>query len=129
MIGRGAVSDPFLALRIRGLMDPDASGEEWPAVLDQLADYLRKLQVRVASRHEHGRVKMWLSYLERTGRRLPELASHRRLHDPHEILEAVGVGPLAFNDLITGTSSRGPRAARPGNASPLGQPVVAVAVQ
>ena len=33
MIGRREVSDPFLALRIRGLMDRTPSGEEWPAVL------------------------------------------------------------------------------------------------
>ena len=100
MIGRGAVSDPFLALRIRGLMDPAPSGEEWPAVLGQLADYLRKLQVRVASRHEHGRVKMWLSYLKRTWPQAGELhGAIRRLHDSREILEVIERTP-AFTDLI-----------------------------
>jgi len=100
MIGRGAVSDPFLALRIRGLMDPTPSGEEWPAVLRQLADYLRKLQVHSAVRHEHGRVKMWLSYLRRTWAEAAELhAAIRRLHDSHEILEVIERA-LAINDLI-----------------------------
>jgi tRNA-dihydrouridine synthase C len=100
MIGRGAVSDPFLALRIRGLMDPTPSSEEWPAVLGQLADYLRKLQVRVASRHEHGRVKMWLSYLKRTWPQAAELhAAIRRLHDPREILDVIERA-LAFNEFI-----------------------------
>src|SRR5471032_2744092 len=99
MIGRGAVSDPFLALRIRGLMDPTPSGEEWPAVLRQLADYLRKLQVHSAVRHEHGRVKMWLSYLRRTWAEAAELhAAIRRLHDSHEILEVIERA-LAINDL------------------------------
>jgi tRNA-dihydrouridine synthase C len=101
MIGRGAVSDPFLALRIRGLMDRTPSGEEWPAVLAQLADYLRKLQVRVAVRHEHGRVKMWLSYLKRTWPQAAELhTAIRRLHDSREILDVIERAP-AFNDLIT----------------------------
>ncbi|WP_158934496.1 tRNA-dihydrouridine synthase [Burkholderia sp. S171] len=100
MIGRGAVSDPFLALRIRGLMDPTPSGEEWPIVLGQLADYLRKLQVRVGVRHEHGRVKMWLSYLKRTWPQATELhAAIRRLHDSYEILEVIERAP-AFNDSI-----------------------------
>jgi tRNA-dihydrouridine synthase C len=90
MIGRGAVSDPFLALRIRGLMDRTPSGEEWPAVLAQLADYLRKLQVRVAVRHEHGRVKMWLSYMKRTWPEAAELHDAiRRLHDSREILDVI----------------------------------------
>ncbi|MGX7003498.1 tRNA dihydrouridine synthase [Caballeronia sp. KNU42] len=100
MIGRGAVSDPFLALRIRGLMAPTPSGEEWPAVLGQLAGYLRKLQLRVASRHEHGRVKMWLSYLKRTWPQATKLhAAIRRLHDAREILEVIECA-LAFNNLM-----------------------------
>jgi tRNA-dihydrouridine synthase C len=99
MVGRGAVSDPFLALRIRGLMDRSPSDEEWPAVLGYLADYLKKLQARVAARHEHGRVKMWLSYLKRTWPQAAELhAAIRRLHDSREILEVIERA-LAFNDL------------------------------
>jgi tRNA-dihydrouridine synthase C len=90
MIGRGAVSDPFLASRIRGLMDPTPSGEEWPAVLAKLAEYLRKLEVRVAVKHEHGRVKMWLSYLKRTWPQAAELHDAvRRLHDSREILAVI----------------------------------------
>ncbi|MHA7680059.1 tRNA dihydrouridine synthase [Cupriavidus sp. PET2-C1] len=82
MIGRGAVSDPFLALRIRGLMDRSASGEEWPAVLRHIADYLKKLQAKAECLHEHGRVKLWLSYLKRTWPEAAELhAAIRRLHD------------------------------------------------
>jgi tRNA-dihydrouridine synthase C len=100
MIGRGAVSDPFLAMRIRGLMDRTPSSEEWPAVLGQLADYLRKLQVRVAARHEHGRVKMWLSYLKRTWPQAAELhAAIRRLQDSNEIL-CVIEGALPCKDSV-----------------------------
>jgi tRNA-dihydrouridine synthase C len=98
MIGRGAVSDPFLALRIRGLMDPTPSSEEWPVLLGQLADYLRKLQIRVAVRHEHGRVKMWLSYLKRTWPEAAELhAAIRRLHDSDEILDVIERAPASSN--------------------------------
>jgi tRNA-dihydrouridine synthase C len=100
MIGRGAVSDPFLALRIRGLLDSTPSGDEWPAVLGQLADYLRKLQVRVAVLHEHGRVKMWLSYLKRTWPQAAELhGAIRRLHDSREILDVIECA-MASDNLI-----------------------------
>ncbi|WP_345813970.1 tRNA-dihydrouridine synthase [Paraburkholderia sp. PREW-6R] len=90
MIGRGAVSDPFLALRIQGLMERLPCKDEWPVVLGFLAGYLRKLQNRVACRHEHGRVKMWLGYLKRTW---PQAAGMhdavRRLNDSREILAAI----------------------------------------
>ena len=100
MIGRGAVSDPFLALRIRGLLDRTPSGDEWPAVLGQLADYLRKLQVRVAVLHEHGRVKMWLSYLKRTWPQAAELhGAIRRLHDSREILDVIECA-MASDNLV-----------------------------
>ena len=86
MIGRGAVADPFLALRIRGQADPTPQASEWPIVLGQLLEYLNKLQTRVASRHEHGRVKMWLTHLKRTWPQAGELhESLRRVHDAQEI--------------------------------------------
>lgn len=86
MIGRGAVSDPFLALRIRGLMDGSPSDQEWPLVLRQITTYLKKLHARIASCHEHGRVKLWLSYLKRTWPQAAELhAAIRRMQDSLEI--------------------------------------------
>jgi tRNA-dihydrouridine synthase C len=90
MIGRGAVSDPFLAARIRGQVDPTPSEGEWPAVLAHLADYLRKLQLRTNILHEHGRVKMWLSYLKRTWPQAATLHDAiRRVHDAREILAII----------------------------------------
>lgn len=86
MIGRGAVSDPFLALRIRGLMDRSPSAEEWPLILRSITVYLAKLEARVASRHEHGRVKMWLTYLKRTWPQAVQLHDAiRRMGDAQEI--------------------------------------------
>ncbi|MHA6830055.1 tRNA dihydrouridine synthase [Ralstonia pseudosolanacearum] len=90
MIGRGAVSDPFLALRIRGQMAPQPSDAEWPLVLGCLADYLKKLRARIAIHHEHGRVKLWLSYLKRTWPQAAELHDAiRRLQDSAEILGVI----------------------------------------
>ncbi|MDE1184164.1 tRNA-dihydrouridine synthase [Paraburkholderia sp.] len=87
MIGRGAVSDPFLALRIRGLMEPSPCDAEWPVVLRYIAGYLKKLRSRAESRHEDGLVKKWLSYLKRTWPQAVELHDAiRRLHDSREIL-------------------------------------------
>ena len=86
MLGRGAVSDPFLALRIRGLVDPIPSDGEWQTVLQDIAGYLKKLQARVGSTHEHGRVKKWLSYLQRTWPQAADLhAAIRRFQDSGEI--------------------------------------------
>lgn len=86
MIGRGAVSDPFLAQRIRGEMDPLPSDADWRQVVGQLDDYLTKLRDRIASCHEHGRVKLWLSYLKRTWPQAADLhTAIRRIQDSHEI--------------------------------------------
>jgi tRNA-dihydrouridine synthase C len=90
MLGRGAVSDPFLALRIRGLMDPIPSDEDWRVVLGDIAGYLKKLQALGVARHEHGHVKKWLSYLQRTWPQAAELhAAIRRVQDSHEILQVI----------------------------------------
>ncbi|MCF1441912.1 tRNA dihydrouridine synthase [Ralstonia pseudosolanacearum] len=90
MIGRGAVSDPFLALRIRGQVARQPSDAEWPLVLGCLADYLKKLRARIAIHHEHGRVKLWLGYLKRTWPQAAELHDAiRRLQDSAEILGVI----------------------------------------
>lgn len=90
MIGRGAVSDPFLALRIRGRMAPSPCAAEWPLVLRSMTSYLRKLQARVASSHEHGRVKKWLTYLRRTWPQAADLhAAIRQVQDTQGILDAI----------------------------------------
>ena len=90
MLGRGAVSDPFLALRIRGLKEPIPSSEDWRVVLHDIAGYLKKLQTLGVARHEHGRVKKWLSYLQRTWPQAAELhGAIRRVQDSYEILRVI----------------------------------------
>ena len=91
MIGRGAVSDPFLAQRIRGLMDPCPSAGEWQQVLHSIIGYLNKLRAHGSLTHEHGRVKQWLSYLRRTWPQATELhEAIRRVQDSDEILTIIG---------------------------------------
>ena len=66
MLGRGAVADPWLALRIRGLHAAEASSAEWPQVMALLRSYwVELLGVRSAT-SAPGRLKLWLGYLART---------------------------------------------------------------
>jgi tRNA-dihydrouridine synthase C len=92
MIGRGAVSDPFLAQRIRGLLDPCPSPDEWRQVLRSIVGYIDKLRAHGSLTHEHGRVKKWLSYLQRTWPQAAELyEAIRRVQDSDEILTVIGL--------------------------------------
>ena len=72
MIGRGAVADPFLALRIKGMADEHPSPQDWRALLPHVDDYWQKLLGRVLPHHAPGRLKLLLSHLART---LPQAAA------------------------------------------------------
>ena len=66
MIGRGAVSDPFLARRIKtpsGHVDRSA---EWDELKPLLVEFWRQVQMRVIPGHTPGRLKLWLNSLRRT---------------------------------------------------------------
>lgn len=83
MIGRGAVCDPYLALRIKGQLDEKPSTEDWLALLPQLVDYWQALQSNVLSRNAPGRLKLLLSYFRRTWPEAIELyAAVRTIRDP-----------------------------------------------
>ena len=59
-------------------------------MLGQIAAYLNKLHARIASCHEHGRVKLWLSYLKRTWPQAGELhAAIRRMQDSLQIAQVL----------------------------------------
>jgi tRNA-dihydrouridine synthase C len=60
MLGRGLVSNPGLALALRGHDAPT-----WSAVLAGLHLYGQLLAPRVAPRHRGGRIKQWLNLLRR----------------------------------------------------------------
>lgn len=66
MLGRGAVSDPYLALRIRGLAGAEPTAAEWQALLPAIIEFWRGVQAKVEARHAPGRLKLWLGYLRRT---------------------------------------------------------------
>lgn len=86
MIGRGAVADPFLARRIKGLMDEKPSSEDWHALLPRIAEYWEKVHTRVLACHAPGRLKLLLSYFRRTWPEAIDLyAAVRTIRDPLQI--------------------------------------------
>ena len=60
MLGRGLVSDPGLALALRGDAVPT-----WDELLPLVALYSRLIAPRVAPRHRGGRIKQWLNMMRR----------------------------------------------------------------
>jgi tRNA-dihydrouridine synthase C len=86
MIGRGAVADPFLALRIRGMIDETPSPEDWLALTQHLGYFWQQLHSRVIPCNAPGRLKLFLSYLRRTWPEAGTLyLSVRALRDPSAI--------------------------------------------
>ncbi|MBI2305829.1 MAG: tRNA-dihydrouridine synthase [Rhodocyclales bacterium] len=86
MLGRGAVSDPYLARRIRGDAAVAPTADEWAALLPQLAAFWQGVQDKVEARHAPGRLKLWLGYLRRTWPQAEALhAAIRPLRMPAEI--------------------------------------------
>lgn len=60
MLGRGLVSDPGLALALRGHTTPT-----WAELAPLLAHYSQLIAPRVAAKHRGGRIKQWLNMLRR----------------------------------------------------------------
>lgn len=71
MLGRGAVSDPGLALAIKA--DLQGSGKAapigWPALVPLLSQFWLLVCTRLDARSQAGRLKQWLNFLRR---RFPE---------------------------------------------------------
>ncbi|MFC5302764.1 tRNA dihydrouridine synthase [Azospira restricta] len=86
MLGRGAVSDPYLAQRIRGDAAPAPTAAEWAALLPHLAAFWQGVLAKVEARHAPGRIKLWLGYLRRTWAEAEALyAALRPLRQPAEV--------------------------------------------
>jgi tRNA-dihydrouridine synthase C len=85
MLGRGMVSNPGLALAIRG-----GAGIAWGALLPLMLDFWLHVARRVEPRHRAGRLKQWLNYLRRT---YPEAQAAydtvRTLNDPRQVAAVV----------------------------------------
>jgi len=65
MIGRGAVSDPWLARRIRGERGTATDERDWVELHPHLLRYWEGVQGRAAPVHACGRLKLWLGMLRR----------------------------------------------------------------
>ncbi|MBS0369983.1 MAG: tRNA-dihydrouridine synthase [Proteobacteria bacterium] len=66
MLGRGAVSDPFLARRIAaGAEVPADRDAEWGELLHLIGDFWERVQLKVEPRHAPGRLKQWINMLRR----------------------------------------------------------------
>mgnify|MGYP002351071676 CR=1 FL=1 len=61
MIGRGMVTDPGLALAIKG----QAGGVPWAVLPPLLLSFWQQVSARVERRHRAGRLKQWLNYLRK----------------------------------------------------------------
>jgi tRNA-dihydrouridine synthase C len=93
MIGRGAIADPFLAQRIRGLRSPVPSRADWLELEPLLAIFweLVKHKARFRPKRASGRLKMWLNPLRRTWPEAERLFQAVRLiHDPDEVDRVLG---------------------------------------
>lgn len=100
MLGRGAVSDPFLAQRLRGDCIADgaadrgagdaASVHDWSALQRLLVAYVSDLQGSGTDRQVCGRIKQWLYYLRRNW---PQVAACYaelvRFNDPLRMLAQI----------------------------------------
>lgn len=89
MLGRGLVSDPGLALALRGRPGPG-----WPALLKGLARYAELIAPRVAARHRGGRLKQWLNMLRR---------AHPQAQEAYDAIRALNEATAIEKRLFDGT--------------------------
>ena len=89
MLGRGLVSDPGLALALRG-----RAGPSWDELRRGLLRYGELIEPRVAERHRGGRLKQWLNMLRRRHPQAQALhAQVRTLRHAGEIVAALRASP------------------------------------
>lgn len=82
MLGRGLVSDPGLAQRIR---EPGGPGLTWQRLQPLLSYFWDRVVQRTETRNRSGRMKQWLWYLQRRYPEAQESFSRlRRIEDPDE---------------------------------------------
>ncbi len=70
MLGRGAVADPLLAMRIRKCIAAGApalpSDEDWAEVCELIAYFWRRVSEKLPPQHTPGRLKQWLGLIRRS---------------------------------------------------------------
>lgn len=90
MIGRGAVADPFLASRIKGLAEEMPNSEDWRRLLPSIREYWEKVHTRVLPCHAPGRLKLLVSYFRRTWPEAEGLyAAIRALRQPADVARVI----------------------------------------
>lgn len=87
MLGRGAVADPFLADRIRGLREEAPTQDDWNDLLPLIGEFWRLVSARLVPQHTPGRVKQWLNLLRRS---YPQAETLYQAIRPLREAEAVG---------------------------------------
>lgn len=83
MIGRGQITDPGLALAIRG-----EGGVPWARVVPLLPLFWARVSARVERRHRAGRLKQWLNYLRHRHPEAQAAFDELRLHHDPQAIEA-----------------------------------------
>jgi tRNA-dihydrouridine synthase C len=63
MLGRGAIADPMLALRIRRGETDHPTAEDWQAVLQLIGCFWLQAQAKVLPHQSPGRLKQWLGLM------------------------------------------------------------------
>lgn len=103
MIGRGAVADPFLALRIRGLHPETPDPTDWVRLKPSIALFWREVQASIDPRYTAGRLKNWLKPVARTW---PEAArlfdAIRRQVDPAEVSQTLLDAGVTLGEDLSG---------------------------
>lgn len=64
MLGRGMLSNPFLAEQLSGKAAALTQPEAWQRLLPMLEIYHRQVIDNLSERHVHGRIKQWLNMLQ-----------------------------------------------------------------
>ena len=84
MIGRGAVSNPGLALAIKGSIQENVTPPfTWEMITPLLARFWELMNLKLAHRSPHGRLKQWLNMLRRDFPEAEDAYQHvRTITDP-----------------------------------------------
>ena len=114
MIGRGAVSDPGLAMAIALQGRNNASGRNltWDELQPLISEFWTLIDTHLEVRHKAGRLKQWLNYLRRTYPQAQELyARVRTINEPLQLARCVigdsrEVPYSARNDAALGVRSQ-----------------------
>jgi tRNA-dihydrouridine synthase C len=113
MLGRGLVSNPGLALALKGQPAPD-----WPTVLQAVRLYASLIAKRVEPKHQSGRVKQWLNMLRRHYPQAQALYEATRATSDLALFKAALFGPSPRSQ--AGPMAWGPAVAAGGNVVQLG---------